>query len=452
MKYMVMECHPAYAVLMDEASRIVHAANLHYEVGQIVESPVLLEHTAARPVISRNVRRFIAAAACFALMAGAGALYYRTNYMVYSSIVVSAAADMRMEVSRSGRVLSVQPLNQDAANLLADYDCKGKDQLTVTNELIERATQNGYVQKGDTVHVYYNKDKNKDPENYQNNVAQAIESHELTADVHSDYDAALLTPPQTQTTARTETSPQTTAIPEPTQPRGNAVIDQEPHPEHHPEPVERPAQDAPVAPDDPKPAPGAEPTAPRIADPAKEHKTPETPADNKPADNKPADNKHADNKPADNKPADNKPADNNPADNKPADNKPADNKPSGNKPAEPAKEPAAPAEQKPATQPAPAQKEERTAKDPAPAEPQKPEPAAPGNNGKTPEKPDMGRNEERPQDNAHEQFPHEEHVQPHDAGAAIAPQAPAPAAGASDMQAPEPPAAPAAPEPPVVSD
>ena len=423
MKYMVMECHPAYAVLMDEASRIVHAANLHYEVGQVVESPVLLEQAAARPVISRNVRRFIAAAACFALMAGAGGLYYRTNYMVYSSIVVCAAADMRMDVSRSGKVLSVQPLNQDAAHLLADYDCKGKDQLTVTNELIERATQNGYVQKGDTVHVYYDKDKNKDPENYQNNVAQAIASHDLTADVHGDYDAAALTPPQMETAARTETPPQTTAIPEPTQPRGNAVLDPETHTEHHPDPVERPAQDAPAAPENPKPAPGAEPTAPRIADPAKEHKAPETPADNKPADNKPAGNKPADNKPADNKPA------------------------------EPAKEPAAPAEQKPAIQPAPAQKEERPAKDPAPAEPQKPEPAAPGGNEKTPDKPDPGRNENHPHENAHDQLPHEEHPQPHDAGAALASQAPAPAAGASDEKtAPEPPAPPAAPELPGLPD
>ena len=43
MKYVVMECHTAYAILMDEDSRFVKAANLNYEVGQTVENPVLME-------------------------------------------------------------------------------------------------------------------------------------------------------------------------------------------------------------------------------------------------------------------------------------------------------------------------------------------------------------------------------------------------------------------------
>ena len=38
MKYMVMECHPGYAVVMDHAGRFLKVANLHYEVGQTVTS------------------------------------------------------------------------------------------------------------------------------------------------------------------------------------------------------------------------------------------------------------------------------------------------------------------------------------------------------------------------------------------------------------------------------
>ena len=41
MSYLVMECHPGYAVLLDEAGRFVRAANLRYEVGQTVCNPVL---------------------------------------------------------------------------------------------------------------------------------------------------------------------------------------------------------------------------------------------------------------------------------------------------------------------------------------------------------------------------------------------------------------------------
>ena len=43
MKYMVMECHTGYAVLLDEEGRFWKAADLHYEVGQTVENPVLMK-------------------------------------------------------------------------------------------------------------------------------------------------------------------------------------------------------------------------------------------------------------------------------------------------------------------------------------------------------------------------------------------------------------------------
>ena len=36
MKYIVMECHLSYAILLDENGRFIKAANLHYETGQTV--------------------------------------------------------------------------------------------------------------------------------------------------------------------------------------------------------------------------------------------------------------------------------------------------------------------------------------------------------------------------------------------------------------------------------
>ena len=42
MKYIVMECHKGYAVLMDEESRFVTAANLGYNVGDTINDPVLM--------------------------------------------------------------------------------------------------------------------------------------------------------------------------------------------------------------------------------------------------------------------------------------------------------------------------------------------------------------------------------------------------------------------------
>ena len=73
MNYMVMECHPSYAVLLDEEGRFLKAANLHYETGQVVHDPVLMKEEHAK---QRNLMRWArsgmaAAAACFCFPARA---------------------------------------------------------------------------------------------------------------------------------------------------------------------------------------------------------------------------------------------------------------------------------------------------------------------------------------------------------------------------------------------
>ena len=38
MKYLVLETHPAYAILLDQTGRFVKAANRHYQVGETVQN------------------------------------------------------------------------------------------------------------------------------------------------------------------------------------------------------------------------------------------------------------------------------------------------------------------------------------------------------------------------------------------------------------------------------
>ena len=56
MSYLVMECHPGYAVLLDEEGRFLKAANLRYEIGQTVYDPVLMKDT---PEKQRHTIRWI---------------------------------------------------------------------------------------------------------------------------------------------------------------------------------------------------------------------------------------------------------------------------------------------------------------------------------------------------------------------------------------------------------
>ena len=56
MSYLVMECHPGYAVLLDEEGRFLKAANLRYETGQTVYDPVPVSYTHL-DVYKRQVKR-----------------------------------------------------------------------------------------------------------------------------------------------------------------------------------------------------------------------------------------------------------------------------------------------------------------------------------------------------------------------------------------------------------
>ena len=151
MKYIVMECHPSYAVLLDEEGRFLKAANLHYEVGQTVCEPVLMrEDPPKQKQIMRWARSgFAAVAACFLLLIGLN--YYRSTLTAYSSIYLTINPEVQMDLNRKGAVIRLEGINQDGAVLLEDYEYKGKDRLTVADDLIERAIDMGFLSEGGQV-------------------------------------------------------------------------------------------------------------------------------------------------------------------------------------------------------------------------------------------------------------------------------------------------------------
>ena len=66
MSYLVMEVHPAYAVVLDQEGRFLKAANLHYQVGERVEQIVPLREPQGADVGGEVQRR----AAVFQLIGG----------------------------------------------------------------------------------------------------------------------------------------------------------------------------------------------------------------------------------------------------------------------------------------------------------------------------------------------------------------------------------------------
>ena len=150
MKYIVMECRPSYAIVLDEEGRFLRTANLRYEVGQTVEHVVLMREQKALPVRLRVLAGAAgAAAACLALTLGAG--YYQTYVRTYSHIYMSINPDVQMDLNRQGTVVRLTGINEDGKALLEGYDSKGKDKVTVADELIDRAIEMGFLSEGGQV-------------------------------------------------------------------------------------------------------------------------------------------------------------------------------------------------------------------------------------------------------------------------------------------------------------
>ena len=140
MKYLVMETHPAYAVVLDEEGRFVRAANLHYEPGQTVEHIVPMRTRAPR---GKGVLIWLPgmlAAACLVLMA---AVLLRAPIAPYASVYLTINPQVRIDVDRKSMTRGLEGVNQDGQDLVEGYDWKGKHLDQVTDELIDRAVDMG---------------------------------------------------------------------------------------------------------------------------------------------------------------------------------------------------------------------------------------------------------------------------------------------------------------------
>ncbi len=156
MKYLVMETHPAYAVVLDEEGRFLKAANLQYQVGDTVQHIVELRQAKPRsPALWKPLSGLAAAAACLCLVFFG---YYQPNYTAYGTLRIQINPDVEMTVSRTDRVLDLEGLNADGEDLIEGYDYRGKDRETAAGELVERAIDMGYLSDGDTISVTVHSD------------------------------------------------------------------------------------------------------------------------------------------------------------------------------------------------------------------------------------------------------------------------------------------------------
>lgn len=148
MKYLVMETHPAYAVVLDERGRFLRAANLHYEVGETVDQVVELQLPPARRFRAWWLLGLVV------VLLGLGVLFFgfiRPQWMVYGTVRLQINPDVQLSVNREDDVVKLEGLNQDGEALIEGYDFRGEECDDVVEDLVKRALRMGYLETGGTV-------------------------------------------------------------------------------------------------------------------------------------------------------------------------------------------------------------------------------------------------------------------------------------------------------------
>ncbi|MBM6915825.1 hypothetical protein H6B33_10470 [Gemmiger formicilis] len=143
MKYIVLERHPGYVVVLDEEGRFLKAADRQYQVGQQLDAilPMRPPRRRGRAILFPA----LTAAACLVLLALSAV---RMAQMPYASVYMTINPQVRIDVNRRDTVLTVEGTNPDGEVLTEGYEGRGKALEQVMDELTDRAVEMGWLHPG----------------------------------------------------------------------------------------------------------------------------------------------------------------------------------------------------------------------------------------------------------------------------------------------------------------
>ena len=150
MTYLVMECHPGYAVVLDQTGRFLKVANLNYQVGETVS--LVIECTAEEePVTIHSLRRrriLLSAASLAASFFLAVLGTWHICLTPYGAVRIQINPDLKLTVNRLDYVISADGLNDDGLRLLDGYRFRGQKLEQASDDLADRAMEMGYLKEG----------------------------------------------------------------------------------------------------------------------------------------------------------------------------------------------------------------------------------------------------------------------------------------------------------------
>lgn len=144
-KYLVLEVHNVYAVVLNNSGQFIKAANCGYKVGDVVGSIIPMIYPQDKKKRKNNIIRLAAGLAACICLCVFGGYEYQYMYTEYGSVHMQINPDVEITLSRSGRVLDIEGENADGKELVEDYEYKGKDKETVVDELADLAIEQQYL-------------------------------------------------------------------------------------------------------------------------------------------------------------------------------------------------------------------------------------------------------------------------------------------------------------------
>ena len=173
MKYMVVECHPGYAVVLDEEGNFLKVANRQYEMGQMVQDVIPMQ-LPPRKKAKRWISGLAAMAACLALILG---LTLPGMATPYASVYVKINPEVRIDVDKQDRVVGLTGVNQDGTALIEGYDFQKKDLDLVTDELVDRAIEMGYLAADGQITISLDSKDQTWVEDHSHSISDHLQTH-----------------------------------------------------------------------------------------------------------------------------------------------------------------------------------------------------------------------------------------------------------------------------------
>ena len=151
MNYLVMECHPAYVIVLDEMGCVQKAANLGYCQGQTVSDVIAFQPMDwIEPKHTLHWKKLTSIAACLCLVMFMG---WSLTFTAYGTVRIQINPDVELTVNRFYDVIHCRGLNRDGGRLLDGQRQMLRNVDEISADLINKAEKMGYLDRNHTIYI-----------------------------------------------------------------------------------------------------------------------------------------------------------------------------------------------------------------------------------------------------------------------------------------------------------